>query len=150
MHRRADACMVCVFPQTGAQGDEDQMRKYTRRRPSLWLFYLFCCCWPRRRHRGVNDVTVRTWLQLLNRRLTLEPAGVLLGNGSQEPLCVYMRLAVLCVRACARLSRRVPACHVAPSDSAQLCQEIRTQGKPLAAPAYWISPPNRLCRKSRG
>lgn len=65
------------------------------------------CLWPRRCHRGVNDVTVRTWLQLLNRRLTLEPAGVLLGNGSQEPLCVYMRVAV---RACATVSpcTRVP------------------------------------------
>lgn len=56
----------------------------------------------------------------------------------------------ICVLVCVNVSRCASGCHVAPSDSALLCQEIRTQGKPLAVPAYWISPLNRLCCKLQG
>lgn len=52
-----------------------------------------------------------------------------------------------CVCAFVVVCAGVSGCHVAPSDSALLCQEIRTQCKPLAVPAYWISPLNLLCWK---
>lgn len=53
----------------------------------------------------------------------------------------------VCLLMCVAASHCVSGCHVALSDSALLCQEIRTQGKLLAAPAYWISPLNLLCWK---
>lgn len=53
----------------------------------------------------------------------------------------------VCLLLCVAVSHCVSGCHVALSNSALLCQEIRTQGKPLAAPAYWISPLNLLCWK---
>lgn len=96
---------------------------------------------------GVNGATEKTWLEtpdsLLLALLNLRKC--FWGMDHKSPCeCV-------CVSVCVIASRCVSGCHVALSISALLCQEMRTQGKPLAAPADWISPLNlNLCWKLQG
>lgn len=93
-------------------------------------------------------------LMILEKNLAGVPASLLLTLSNLQKFFFGIdhtsQRVSICVSMCVTVSRSVSGCHVALSDSALLCQEIRTQGKPLAAPAYWISPLNRLCWKLYG
>jgi len=96
-------------------------------------------------HPHVNDITERNLAQAPDSsRLTpFEPVRVLWGIDHKTP-------ASPCVCWCVTVPRCVTGCHVAPSNPALLCQEIRTQGKPLAVPACWIPPLNLLLLEVAG
>lgn len=132
-------------------GKEMKIRcKNTQGNDRPWLFFFFFCCRRRRRHRrcrGVNDVTVGTWLRLLSRRFHFRTCRSAFG----KRITGSRRVSIYARRRCARTSTTASPVYLRAmwrrATRLLLCQEIRTQGKPLAAPACWISPLSRLCRK---
>lgn len=102
----------------------------------------FICSWYKWTQFGLSP-----WLFLFSffRGWLFWTSAIALGNMSKKRE-IKKRKANVSVFVVVRLCLAVyPGCRVAQSNSALHCQEIRTQGKLFAAPAYWIARRNRLC-----